>query len=114
MHTRNTTQKQKRESVSLGKAISVLELLTHQDTQLVLNYFCQYRQASYLDLLVFSQLDADYLGHLLEALCQARIIRESDSVYGTEYELNFRRIKLISSLTRGLADGVRVPEPVLA
>jgi len=113
MHTRNTTQTHKRESVSVGKAISVLELLTHRDTQLILNYFCQHHQVSYLDLLAFSRLDSDYLLHLLDALCRSRIIGKRSSMYSTVYELNFRRLKVIASLTRGLADGVCVAEPVL-
>lgn len=109
MHTRNTTTTKKR--VSVGKALFVLELLTHDDTQLVLDYFGDYSQASYLDLLVSTQLDSSRLDHLLEKLTEANVLLEMDSVYGTDYELNFKRLRIISQLTKKLTYGI--PKPAL-
>lgn len=112
MHTRNTTNTPKKAGVSVGRAISILELLTREDTQLVLNYFCTYHQASYLDLLIYAQLEPDRLEALLQALQKAQIIREHTTVYGTEYQLNFARMKGITRLVRCLTADVRVGEPV--
>jgi hypothetical protein len=104
MHTRNTTTTTQR--VSMGKALFVLELLAHEDTQLVLDFFGEYPCGSYLDLLVSTQLDAERLEYLLGRLLETNVLLEKDSVYGTEYEPNFDRLRVIAKGTKKLSHGI--------
>lgn len=105
MYTRNT-KTLKKARVSVGKALGVLHMLTREDTQLVLNYFTSYSRASYLDLLVHTQLDAEHLERLLEELMETNVLIEDCSVYGTEYELNGNRLRNISRLTKKLSNSM--------
>ena len=110
MHTRNTTTTTRRGSVN--KILFILELLTLDDTQRILDFFRDYQQGSYLDLLVSTQLESSKLEILLERLTKANVLIETNSIYGTEFEVNFHRLRIISKFTKELS--YTIPKQALA
>lgn len=87
----------------MDKILFILELLALDDTQRILGFFGDFQQASFLDLLVSTQMDMSRLELLLEHLIEANVIIETSSVYGTEYEINFNRLRIISRFTKELS-----------
>ncbi len=75
---------------TLGKAISLLDILTRPVTRSILEYLHEHREAAYIDLLVHS--GQENIASELRDLIHAGILQKRTVYYTLHYRINLKKL----------------------
>ncbi len=107
MHTIETlTAMRPKNERDISKAIELLNALVHPGTRSILEFFHEYREGTYVDLLVHCQ--EVQLDRNLQFLVKAGILIQRETYAGTKYRTN--RIKLFRVRKAALALTTNKPD----
>lgn len=88
------------EGEKVSKAIGILELLCQPETSAVLNCLHEWPEAAWVDLLIHTQMDADFLHNHLRLMQEAGLIQKRMDGYNSTFSLSRNKLKKVSALVR--------------
>lgn len=88
------------EGEKVSRAIGILELLCQPETSAVLECLREWPEAAWVDLLIHTQLDADFLTNHLEAMEEAGLIQKRMDGYNFTFCISRNKLKKVSALVR--------------
>ena len=88
------------EGEKVNKAIGILELLCQPETSIILNCLSEWPEAAWIDLLIRTQLDSDFLHNHLELMQNAGLIQKQMDGYNFTFSLSQSKLRRVSALVR--------------
>ncbi len=88
------------QSEKVTKAIGILELLCQPETSAILDCLREWPEAAWVDLLIHTQLDADFLNDHLKLMQEAGLIQNQMDGYNSTFSVRRNKLKKVSALVR--------------
>lgn len=88
------------ESEKVNKAIGILELLCQPETSAILNCLREWPESAWIDLLIHTQLHADFLNDHLKLMQEAGLIQKRMDGYNFTFSLSRNKLRKVSALVR--------------
>lgn len=86
----------------LEKAISILEILSHDLSISLLNYLLKSGKATVLDLTIHTGIDSSTIESQLDLLRSTGVVSQRSSLYNCIYTLDYQRLKQIKLIGKQL------------
>lgn len=84
----------------VSKAIGILELLCQPETSAILNCLREWPEAAWVDLLIHTQFDADFLNDHLKLMHDAGLIQNQVNGYNATFSISRNKLRKVSALVR--------------
>jgi hypothetical protein len=94
----------KRET-AFAEAIFVLHTLSEAPSVSILDYLLENGEATLLDLIITTGMDADTLDGQLDLLCQTKVVQLHSNLYSNWYQIDYQRLERVSLVAGQLASG---------
>lgn len=91
-----------RRETALTEAIFTLQTLGDALSVTILDYLQENGEATFLDLLIATEMDTTTLELQLDLLCQTKAITFHSDIYGSWYELDYQILEKVNVITRQL------------
>ena len=90
------------QATALTEAIFTLQTLGDGRSTLILDFLLEHDEASLLDLIIATGLDATTLEAQLDLLCQTKVLELCSNIYGSWYQIDYQRLEKVNFIARQL------------
>lgn len=89
---------------ALKKALFTLEVLSSPESEPLLDFLLEHREATVLDLLIATGLDNDSLEEHLDLLCKTEVVQLNSNLYKNYYQVDNQKLRKVKSLAKQLVN----------